>query len=92
MLDDGIQSRQVETAMEGGEEWHAETGYQRNMRPIQVTVDYVEIGGALGDSFQQRGLGNRWIAARPGPRRSAFGQTDTSVPRVDKSALANSVT
>src|SRR6266513_1792907 len=48
-----LQTWQIQTAMHGGDEWHAEPAEQWQMQPVDMGVDHVKPGGLLRHRFQQ---------------------------------------
>jgi hypothetical protein len=64
-------ARQVEPAMHGGHEGHAEPTEQRKGQPVDVRVDHVEVFRAPGDRLQQHGAGGVWIDALPSETQGA---------------------
>ena len=42
------QASQIQTAMQGGKEGHAEPAEQRQVQPIDMGMNNVELGGVLG--------------------------------------------
>src|SRR4051812_9128419 len=65
--------------MERRQEWHAEASQQRQMQPIHVGVDHIEIGGPQGYGFEESRLSDERIRARtakpkrPRPSRNKLG-------------------
>jgi len=56
-------ARQVQPAVQSCEEAHAEPAEQRQMQPVNVSMDHVELLGATGHGLQQCRLRGHWIAA-----------------------------
>ena len=71
LADDFRQSGQIQSSVQGRHERHAQPAEQRQMQPINVTVDDIELGHTLGDSFEQRRLGGDGVRARPAKAKRA---------------------
>jgi len=65
MLDQARQARQVDPSVNGGHEGYALPAQHRQMQPVGVAVDDVELVRALRDLLEQRGLRDDRVRARP---------------------------
>ena len=50
--------------MTGGQKRDTKPAQEREMQPIDMHMDDIELGRVPGNRFQQRCLGNHWV--RPG--------------------------
>src|SRR5258706_11339417 len=65
------QTRQIQTAMHSGDEWHAEPAKQWQMQPVDMGVDHVKLGGLLRHRFQQDCLCRNRIGTRSAESKRA---------------------
>jgi hypothetical protein len=58
------QIRQIEPAVQRGEKWRSQPAQERQVHPVQMGMDHVEIAGPFGDRLEQHGTGGSRIRTR----------------------------
>ncbi len=64
MANNARQTRKIKAPMTGRQVWDVDAVQQRELHPVYMAMQHIELGRMLCHKFQQHGLRCHWIGAR----------------------------